>query len=97
MKTRKIGIVLTELTDKEIKGFLAYSKVGLELDDLNRVTLEHEVEEYKSFTLDLETQEYRTNTFCNRKVSEEIGRELKKIGFKNVKLRFNGEICEILD
>ena len=97
LDTVKIGIVLTHWTDKEICGYLSDSRAGLILDKLCSVILKHDVERHKKFTLNLKTQVYETDSFCDICESKEIGRELKKIGFKNVKLRFKGEIHEIKD
>ncbi len=92
----KIGIVLTNVSEDKIEGALVDCKVVVGLDELHKLEVRQELNQFP-FELDLKTGIYETAIFCDIEMSQKIGRKLKKIGFKNVKLLFNGEIHEVKD
>ena len=96
MKTKTIGIVLTKVSKEKIEGDFTKSKLIVELGELSQIEVRQELYKFP-FNLNTETKIYTTSSFCDLSTSIKIGQELKKIGFENLRLLFNGEIREIED
>ena len=95
MKER-IGIVIDSWRNGILNGSLVESDVEIKLNLNSQIEVKPDI--FKSrFTYDTATGIYKVNTFTlGWEESKRIGFELKKIGFDNVKLMYEGDVYIIL-
>ena len=86
MKEKIIGIRLESYNPEKITGMLVKSKVGVKIDEDGYIIVTHETNG-PLFDLNPTTGEFGIYS-GTLEVAKEVGRELRKIGFQNLKLIF---------
>lgn len=94
MKTKKIGIVLEKMELCRISGYLCKVTTALELGGYGNVVVNTEIGK-NFFDYYPQAGYYEIMKGVSFENGVEIGKELKKIGFENVKLLFNDELHDI--
>ena len=82
-KTRKIGLVLTQIEGEEIRGYLAKVRTSIGIGELFQLVLEQEVVKIY-FWCKPSTGEYKTTTQDEKQIKQ-IEEELQKLGIKELK------------
>ncbi len=86
---KRLGIVLESYDGIIMKGYHATSKVEVNVDESGRLQIIQKIIK-TCFELDTEKNIYTVYSFSNDEIAQEIGRQLKKIGFSSLTLIFNG-------
>ena len=87
---KKVGIVLESYDEVTMKGHLATSEVKVEFDEMGRLQIINEIIR-NSFELNMEKGSYSVSAGASIEIAKEIGRQLKKIGFSSLILKFNDQ------
>ena len=90
MKETKIGIVVERIHLCRISGYLGKLKTKVELDEFNRIVVNNEI--IKVFFDYYPKAGYYKIAIGSFEQGKEVGKELEKLGIKNLKFLFNDEM-----
>ena len=91
----RVGIVINSWNNGEICGYLTDSSIKLSINTNSQIEVK-QVLFKREFSYNMETGIYKTNRFYGWEGAKEIGYELKKIGFENVKLLYEDSVYKII-
>ena len=90
MKQREIGIILEKVSKNSIKGYLAFLKFAVTIDENSTIHVDDQIIKY---CFVLKTGEKNLLTVAVgvcESYAKKIAEELKKIGYENIVLIYDG-------
>ena len=91
MNEREIGIILEKVTQNSIKGYLAFLKLGVSIDEDSRICVDDQIIKYCFSLKNGEKNLLTVAVGVCESYAKKIAEELKKIGYENIVLIFGEE------